>query len=458
MESTLSDYFNPLQSAALVENIKNARIQNNINTLALQEQQDKIKKDKALQNVLRNYYGGEPNNMNGVNPNYDGFNKPIQDTRPLQRNLLSDIGRVDPRKALEMDQANIKAIKAQRENDLKLLLSQANIAVKEGNNDLYQNIMRSAKSIMPSLPDTSKTVIGPKPGEISSVVDIKNGLMQNGKPLINPLTNQPVKDGTYMAKGKHSDQGIKFDSVIPYKKPETSEEKNRRTRENIKFGIDYRNAHPSNAGVSRSETYNMTRFYDMVDNDTGKAVKIMGRQILNAPDGKYTPISGAIDFQANKAEATSAARQRSGTRAAEITDVRNMFRAETPELISLRRKVAEKGMLPDTRFKDLNSIKQWTQIKSSDTDVAELKGRVLLLAEQLQRSIGKGGGDWAFKVASELIDPTLSPDAFERRLESHGRDLNNLVKSRESFGKNKAKKIEQVTKGYTFNPSTGKWE
>lgn len=134
-------------------------------------------------------------------------------------------------------------------------------------------------------------------------------------------------------------------------------------------------------------------------------------------------------------EARTAARQRGGPRAAQFTTVSQLFNAVTPDLIALRDKVASKGALP-VNIRTFNALDQWAKEESGDPVVAEFKGRVLFLSESLQRTFGGGqGGEWAFELAKDLINPTLAPDAFARRVTAHAEDLNLVASNWKQFGK-----------------------
>jgi hypothetical protein len=139
-----------------------------------------------------------------------------------------------------------------------------------------------------------------------------------------------------------------------------------------------------------------------------------------------------VDLRQEKAEAA----QRGGSQTANVDAANKLYNENLPEIIALREKVAKKGLLPDTQFKDLNGVKQWIGMKTSDPDVVELQGKVKLMADNLQKTLGGSqGGEWAFKVADTLLDPSYQADAFKRRMESHGKDLKRLATIRKSFGK-----------------------
>lgn len=112
-----------------------------------------------------------------------------------------------------------------------------------------------------------------------------------------------------------------------------------------------------------------------------------------------------------------------------------MFNVVTPDLIALMDKVASKSALP-VNIRTFNALDQWAKEESGDPDVAEFKGRVLFLSESLQRTFGGGqGGEWAFELAKDLINPTLAPDAFARRVTAHAEDLNLVASNWKQFGK-----------------------
>lgn len=139
-----------------------------------------------------------------------------------------------------------------------------------------------------------------------------------------------------------------------------------------------------------------------------------------------------IDYK----EDTSMAGQRGGAATANISAANELYQKNLPRLIELRNLVANKGLLPETEFTDLNALSQWLDMKGSDPDMAELQGKVKLMADNLQKTIGGAqGGEWAFKVADTLLNPALAPEAFKRRMESHGEDLSYLATARRSFGK-----------------------
>lgn len=136
------------------------------------------------------------------------------------------------------------------------------------------------------------------------------------------------------------------------------------------------------------------------------------------------------------AQKTSEARQRGGAMAAQINAANDLYQENLPKIIELRNKVAAKGLLPDTASKRLNWAKQFLQMEFSDPDMVELQGKIKLMADNLQKTIGGGqGGEWAFKVADTLLNTAFQGEAFSRRMQSHGADLKSIAESRRTFGK-----------------------
>lgn len=127
-----------------------------------------------------------------------------------------------------------------------------------------------------------------------------------------------------------------------------------------------------------------------------------------------------------------------GQRAASIITASNTFEKEMPEIIALRKRVQAKNLLPSGGLKDMEAVNQWLGTKTSDPDAAELKKKVKLHADLLQRTFGGSqGGQWAFEVAADILDPTLSDAAFERVYRSHDRTMKNMANEYKNFGKDK---------------------
>lgn len=113
----------------------------------------------------------------------------------------------------------------------------------------------------------------------------------------------------------------------------------------------------------------------------------------------------------------------------------NVFNAEMPEIIEIRNRVAENGLLPTGGFKDVEVFNQWLNAKTNDEDTVILKKKVKLLADTLQRTVGGSqGGQWAFEVAADILDGTYSPRVFQKILESHGKTLKRMADEYANFG------------------------
>ena len=205
---------------------------------------------------------------------------------------------------------------------------------------------------------------------------------------------------------------------------------------------------PTAPGISRGAEYNKTKLYAVTDTITGKRIYKTGAVLMDDSNGRYIPLAGDVGLTEDK----SKAKQRGGSQAAKISVITDMFEAQIPSLVALRRKISSQGLLPDTRFKDMNALNQWISSKSSNTDVNLLKGRVKLLADSLQKTIGAGGGEWSFKVADALLDPTLSPDAFSARLNGHLDDLKIQKEAYINFGRRDRQSKD--TSGRTVSPAS----
>ena len=141
----------------------------------------------------------------------------------------------------------------------------------------------------------------------------------------------------------------------------------------------------------------------------------------------------------------TAARQSAGARAAMVNTASTVYDAEMPRLIELRNIVSKKGLLPgEGALKSMGDINQWLGQKTTDPDVAELQKKTKLMADNLQKTLGGSqGGEWAFKVASDILDPTYSPKAFERILKSHSGTLKEMSNAYRNFGKDLDQVIPQ---------------
>jgi len=188
--------------------------------------------------------------------------------------------------------------------------------------------------------------------------------------------------------------------------------------------------------ADRISAYQSARMYAVYDKETDTYAYKSGATLKDAETaapGRYMPITADVELAQRKAEA----RQRGGTRAANLETASALYDTNLPHITQLRNAVAAKGLLPSGGLKDINAFNQWINLRTSDPDMAELQGKVKLMADNLQRIFGSGqGGEWAFKLADTLLDPSLDPPAFQRRMESHGEDLRTLAKYYRSFGRN----------------------
>lgn len=163
--------------------------------------------------------------------------------------------------------------------------------------------------------------------------------------------------------------------------------------------------------------------------------------VFNRRDGKYTWQNGtpltaaemknmALDYKQEKGEAA----QRASSRAMNVDSAYKMFSQEAPEIIALRNKVQAKGLLPGN-ITDVNKLNQWIGKKVSDPDVVLLQKKTKFLADSLQRTIGgTQGGQWAFEVAADILNPTYSPEAFAGIVNSHKQAMGRMRDAIRSFG------------------------
>lgn len=143
----------------------------------------------------------------------------------------------------------------------------------------------------------------------------------------------------------------------------------------------------------------------------------------------------APQYDTETIQKVAEAKQAGGSRSSNIRTAYEVFNKEAPELISIRKKVQDKGLLPEG-IKDVGTFNQWLGKKTNDPDVAELQKKTKLLADTLQRTIGgTQGGQWAFEVAADILDPTYSTPAFSRILQSHTKTFYRMAEEYKNFGK-----------------------
>lgn len=187
----------------------------------------------------------------------------------------------------------------------------------------------------------------------------------------------------------------------------------------------------SDNGAGRGQAYNASKVYAVTDTVTGKRLYKSGAVLLNDTEGRFTPLTGDVNLSQEKSEA----RMRGGARAAAIDTANNLYQENAPKLVELRRRVEQKKLLPSGGLKSINQYQNWVGKHTSDPDVAELTGKATLIAENLQRTVGGGVGEWTFRITKDLLDPALSPEAFERRIKSHAGDISKMAESSRGFGK-----------------------
>lgn len=141
----------------------------------------------------------------------------------------------------------------------------------------------------------------------------------------------------------------------------------------------------------------------------------------------------AADASAIKAFAKVPASQRG----ASVITASGLMDKELPEIIALREKVEAKNLLPSGGLKDIESLNQWYGEKISDPDAALLRKKVKFLADSLQRTIGGSqGGEWAFKVAADILDPSFTGPAFKNVVTSHATALRRMSEGYLNFKEN----------------------
>lgn len=108
-----------------------------------------------------------------------------------------------------------------------------------------------------------------------------------------------------------------------------------------------------------------------------------------------------------------------------------MYDQEAPEIKRLRVEAQKEGFIPSTKFKNLEQADQWLNDKTGGPSTILLKKKVKFLADGLQKAIGgNAGGEWAFKVASDILDPSYPPESFNAIVDSHGKSLRTMASER----------------------------
>lgn len=189
-------------------------------------------------------------------------------------------------------------------------------------------------------------------------------------------------------------------------------------------------------GRARYEALGKFKIQAFYDNKTDSVVSMnaddFNKANSNEP-GRFINASASPEQKEKLAQAS----QRGGATTANVTAAVKMYKLEAPEIIELREVVKEKGLMPEEKFKDMGELNQWLDRKLNDPDAALLQKKTKFLADSLMRVIGgTQGGEWAFKVASDILDPSYSPDVFANIVNSHGLAMERMGWARKDFGKN----------------------
>ena len=190
---------------------------------------------------------------------------------------------------------------------------------------------------------------------------------------------------------------------------------------------------------ARGASFANNRFYNMIDTQEtsaqypgGTPRMIQGKDI-KSDLGRYIPAGESLEQVGAKARERSTG----GSQAMSASAANYTYDREAPELIALRNKVYGKGLLPATPFKDLEAFNQWAASKASDPDVSLLKKKTIMISDALQRVMGQQGGEWAYKAAMDILDPTPAPAAYANIVKSHGVTLARTAYARQNPNQNK---------------------
>jgi hypothetical protein len=214
----------------------------------------------------------------------------------------------------------------------------------------------------------------------------------------------------------------------------------------------------SASGAARAEGFGNIRQLMIIDPVTKQPRFANANEIneMNKSGVQPQPAQQNLEQITKVAEAKVPGSQR----AASVRTAATVMKQEVPEIISLRGIVKAKNLLPTGGFKDLESVNQWVMAKASDPDTALLKKKVKMLADNLQRTIGGSqGGEWAFKVAADILDPSFDTPAFTRIVNSHTETLNRMANAYKNYGKDVDPKTEKaiaelIRRGKTVNEQT----
>ena len=172
-----------------------------------------------------------------------------------------------------------------------------------------------------------------------------------------------------------------------------------------------------------------------------------GNRTVQMADGTMKPYYGPIY---SKSEASAMSTEGGGTtgeltpaqkvankkaaanpQAIALKAASTMYDQEAPEIKRLRVEAQKEGFIPSTKFKNLEQADQWLNDKTGGPNTILLKKKVKFLADGLQKAIGgNAGGEWAFKVASDILDPSYPPESFNAIVDSHGKSLRTMASER----------------------------
>lgn len=133
-------------------------------------------------------------------------------------------------------------------------------------------------------------------------------------------------------------------------------------------------------------------------------------------------------------------KQQGGMKAVTAYVAADTYKSEAKELLDLRNKLLEKnpGVFSGvgSKLRKVNDITQWTKLNTSDDpDLAEFIKGTTLLADVLMNAVGGAqGGQWAFELASKLLDPTMPTNAYEATINKHLRTLETKAGSYNNVG------------------------
>lgn len=160
-----------------------------------------------------------------------------------------------------------------------------------------------------------------------------------------------------------------------------------------------------------------------------------GKTYMDIPDDKggtkRTPLDSMTVQEQSRYWPTEMqkAKQQGGQQAVNAYVTADTYKAEAAELKALRDKImndnpsAFSGV--GSKIRKMNRISQLAQLETGDNpDLAEFIKGTTLLADLLQKAVGgTQGGQWAFELASKLLDPTMPPNAYDATIDKHMRTL-----------------------------------